>query len=93
MKQNRVPTSNGIRCPHRPEYAAGAYLDVYSGYRASSIAALIPAIEGSLTRIVSDLDSAASVPDKIDHAIDRAIRTAAELHFEGMWGWQPPRAQ
>ena len=21
MKQNQVPTSNGIRCPHRPEYA------------------------------------------------------------------------
>jgi len=24
MKQNRVPTSNGIRCPHRPEYAEKA---------------------------------------------------------------------
>jgi hypothetical protein len=65
--------------------AREAYLGVYSGYRGSSIAALIPAIEGSLTRIVSDLDPAASAPDKIDHAINRAIRTAAELHFEGMW--------
>jgi hypothetical protein len=65
--------------------AREAYLGVYSGFRASSIAALIPAIEGSLTRIVSDLDPAASAPDKIDHAINRAIRTAAELHFEGMW--------
>jgi hypothetical protein len=65
--------------------AREAYLGVYSGYRASSIAALIPAIEGRLTRIVSDLDPAASAPDKIDHAINRAIRTAAELHFEGMW--------
>lgn len=65
--------------------AREAYLGVYSGYRASSIAALIPAIEGSLTRIVSDLDPSATAPDKIDHAINRAIRTAADLHFEGMW--------
>jgi hypothetical protein len=65
--------------------AREAYLGVYSGYRASNIAALIPAIEGSLTRIVSDLDPAASASDKIDHAVNRAIRTAADLHFEGMW--------
>ena len=65
--------------------AREAYLGVYSGYRASSIAALIPAIEGSLTRIVSDMPSNAGAPDKIDHAINRAIRTAAQLHFEGMW--------
>jgi hypothetical protein len=62
-----------------------AYLGFYSGYKASSIGALIPAIEGSLTRIVSDLAPAASAPDKIDQAINRAIRTAADLHFEGMW--------
>jgi len=65
--------------------AREAYLGVYSGYRAASIAALIPAIEGSLTRIVSDLAPHATAPEKIDHAIDRAIRTAADLHFEGMW--------
>ena len=65
--------------------AREAYLGVYSGYRASSIAALIPAIEGSLTRIVSDLGTRATAPEKIDHAINRAIRTAADLHFEGMW--------
>jgi hypothetical protein len=65
--------------------AREAYLGVYSGYRASSIAALIPAIEGSLTRIVSDMAADASTPDKIDHAVNRAIRTAAQLHFEGMW--------
>lgn len=62
-----------------------AYLGVYSGYTASSIAALIPAIEGSLTRIVADLPAHASAADKIDHAIDRAIGTAAQLHFDGMW--------
>jgi hypothetical protein len=65
--------------------AREAYLGGYSGYRASCIAALIPAIEGSLTRIVSDLDPATTAPDKIDHAINRAIRTAADLHFAGMW--------
>jgi hypothetical protein len=65
--------------------AREAYLGVYSGYRASSIAALIPAIEGGLTRIVSDMDPQATAPEKIDHAINRAIQTAARLHFEGMW--------
>lgn len=65
--------------------AREAYLGFYSGHKASSIAALIPAIEGSLTRMVADLNPDASVPDKIDHAIDRAIRTAADLHFDGMW--------
>ncbi|MGS0014532.1 hypothetical protein ACUOIJ_25055, partial [Escherichia coli] len=65
--------------------AREAYLGVYSGYRASSIAALFPAIEGSLTRIVTGLPESAKAPEKIDHAIDRAIKTAADLHFEGMW--------
>lgn len=65
--------------------AREAYLGVYSGYRASSIAALIPAIEGGLTRIVSDLGPQATAPEKIDHAINRAIQTAAQLHFDGMW--------
>jgi hypothetical protein len=65
--------------------AREAYLGFYSGYKASSIAALIPAIEGSLTRIVAHLSPDAPAPDKIDHAINRAIRTAADLHFDGMW--------
>jgi hypothetical protein len=65
--------------------AREAYLGVYGGYRASSIAALIPAIEGSLTRIVSDMAPNATAPDKIDHAINRAIQTAAKMHFEKLW--------
>lgn len=65
--------------------AREAYLGVFSGYKASSIAALIPAIEGSLTRMVSDLARPATTPEKIDHAINRAIGTAADLHFDGMW--------
>jgi hypothetical protein len=65
--------------------AREAYLAFYSGYRASSIAALIPAIEGSLTRIVSEMESNLTVVDKIDRAIDRAIGCAARLHFDQMW--------
>jgi hypothetical protein len=65
--------------------AREAYLGVFSGYKASSIAALIPAIEGSLTRMVSDLAPSATTPEKIDHAINRATGTAANLHFDGMW--------
>jgi hypothetical protein len=65
--------------------AREAYLGAYSGYWATSVGALIPAIEGSLTRIVSDLGTKATAPDKIDHAVNRAIETAAQLHFEHMW--------
>jgi hypothetical protein len=65
--------------------AREAYLAFYSGYRASSIAALIPAIEGCLTRIVSENESDLSVSDKIDRVIQRAIGCAARLHFEQMW--------
>ena len=65
--------------------AREAYLAFYSGYRASSIAALIPVIEGSLTRIVSGIGADLSVSDKIDRAINNAIECAARLHFEQMW--------
>ncbi len=65
--------------------AREAYLGAYSGYWAASVAALIPAIEGSLTRIVSDMDARTTAGAKIDRAINRAIGTAAHLHFERMW--------
>jgi hypothetical protein len=65
--------------------AREAYLAFYSGYRASSIAALIPAIEGSLSRIASQSEQDVPIPTKIDRVIDRAIATAAKLHFEQMW--------
>ncbi|MDD2722350.1 MAG: hypothetical protein PHH47_13690 [Gallionella sp.] len=65
--------------------AREAYLGAYSGYWASSVGALIPAFEGSLTRIVSDLSADAAAWDKIDHAVNRAIGTAAQLHFDRMW--------
>jgi hypothetical protein len=65
--------------------AREAYLGAYSGYWATSVGALIPAIEGSLTRIVSDISVQATAGEKIDHAVNRAIRTAAQLHFDRMW--------
>ncbi|MFD0912719.1 hypothetical protein [Methylophilus luteus] len=65
--------------------AREAYLGAYSGYWATSVGTLIPAIEGSLTRIVSDLGEKATTTEKIDYAINRAIETAAQLHFDRMW--------
>jgi len=59
--------------------AREAFLAFYSGYRASSISALIPAIEGSLTRIVSGSESDLPISTKIDRVIDRAIEGAARL--------------
>ena len=70
-----------IFCP----LAREAYLAFYSGYRASSIAALIPAIEGTLSRIVAHAGDNLTLPDKVDRAISRAIERAASLHFEDMW--------
>lgn len=65
--------------------AREAYLGAYSGHWATSVGALIPAIEGSLTRIVADLGVKATASDKIDRAVNRAIETAAQLHFDHMW--------
>jgi hypothetical protein len=64
--------------------AREAYLAFYSGYRAASVAALIPAIEGALTRIVEGGDEL-KPGEKIDRAIDKAIALAAEQHFKKMW--------
>lgn len=63
--------------------AREAYLAFYSGYRASSIASLIPLIEGSLTRIVPDPDL--NLTDRINRVVSPAIDNAAEIHFEKMW--------
>lgn len=65
--------------------AREAYLAFYSGYRASSIAALIPVIEGSLTRIVSSIGGDLPISEKVDRAVNRAIECAARLHFGNMW--------
>ena len=65
--------------------AREAYLAFYSGYRASSISALIPALEGALTRIVSQGGGEPTIAEKIDQAIDRAIECAARQHFYRTW--------
>lgn len=78
-----MPRAHSLKefCP----LAREAYLAFYSGYRASSISALIPVIEGSLTRIVSDSGGDLAIATKVDRAINRAIQTAARLHFDRMW--------
>lgn len=78
-----MPEARSLKefCP----LARESFLAFFSGYRASSIAALIPAVEGALTRIVSDADTDLPISQKVDHAIDRSIATAARLHFDGMW--------
>ncbi len=78
-----MPQAHSLRefCP----LAREAYLAFYSGYRASSIAALIPVIEGSLTRIVSGIGTSLSLSDKIAQAFKRAIEYAARIHFEQIW--------
>jgi hypothetical protein len=78
-----MPKAHSLQefCP----IAREAYLAFYSGYRASSISALIPAIEGGLTRIVSGGGADLPIYTRIDRAVDRAIECAARLHFEEMW--------
>jgi hypothetical protein len=65
-------------------FAREAYLAFYAGHRASSIAALIPVMEGALRRI-SEKDGKVPVPEQIDRIIDRACAFAARLHFDGHW--------
>jgi hypothetical protein len=78
-----MPQSRSLRdfCP----LAREAYLAFYSGYKASGIAALIPAIEGAITRIASAEHADLAIPDKIERVFDRAFWTCARLHFESMW--------
>jgi hypothetical protein len=77
-----MPSAHSLKefCP----IAREAYLAFYSGYRASSISALIPVIEGGLTRIVpGNADRRTNA--KIDRVVDGAIHTAARINFEQMW--------
>ncbi|KAA0070009.1 hypothetical protein [Tardiphaga sp. P9-11] len=61
--------------------AREAYLAFYSGYRSSSIAALIPTLEGGLSRIRPHTRSE-KLFVRIDRIFDKAIATASEWHFE-----------
>lgn len=64
--------------------AREAYLAFYSGHRASSVAALIPVIEGGIERIASATPGL-NYLDAIDKVIDRACNLAADLYYEKMW--------
>lgn len=77
-----IPKSRTL-APFAP-IAREAYLAFYAGHRASSIAALIPVMEGALNGI-SEENGNLPVPDQIDHVIDRACMLAARLHFDGNW--------
>lgn len=63
-----------------------AYLSCYSGYSASSIAALIPVVEGALRRISRQAPDT-PIKDQVDIVFDKACERAARLHFDG--GWVP----
>lgn len=64
--------------------AREAYLAFYGGYRASSVAALIPIIEGGIRRIASATPNLKPL-EALDKVVDRACDLAADLHFNGMW--------
>lgn len=64
--------------------AREAYLAFYSGHRASSIAALIPTIEGALDSIVSEYPQL-TPKEKINKVFDDVIQKEAEIYFDKMW--------
>lgn len=65
--------------------AREAYLAFYAGYKSASIAALIPAIEGAITRILPKEMQSLATLEKVNRVVEGAIQHAAELHYEGMW--------
>lgn len=78
-----IPNSESLR--DFASIAREAYLAFYSGHRASSIAALIPTIEGALTRIFSDDKSNLSPQEKISKIFDKSIKKASRIYFNDMW--------
>lgn len=64
--------------------AREAFLAFYSGHRASSVAALMPVIEGGIKRISSATPDL-NYLDAIDMVINQACDRAADLYFENMW--------
>lgn len=65
--------------------AREAYLAFYAGYKSASIAALIPAIEGAITRMLPPEMQSLSIVDKVDRAVNGAIEYASDIYYEGMW--------
>lgn len=65
--------------------AREAYLAFYAGYKSASIAALIPAIEGAITRILPPEMQSLRTMEKVDKAVDGAITCSSEIYYDGMW--------
>lgn len=65
--------------------AREAYLAFYAGYKSASIAALIPAIEGAISKILPKETQSLATMERVNKAVAGAISNAAEIHFEGMW--------
>lgn len=65
--------------------AREAYLAFYAGYKSASIAALIPAIEGAITRILPREMQSLPTMEKVNKAVEGAIHYAADLYYDGMW--------
>lgn len=64
-----------------------AYLAFFSGYRASSIAALIPILEGAIKRI-ANAGAGAQIGHEIDRVFEKAFTRASSWHFYGLWAPQ-----
>lgn len=64
-----------------------SFLAFYGGYRASSIAALIPLVEAAVSRIAKDVGGGEDLTtvDAVDTAIASAIEKATSIYFEGAW--------
>ncbi|HJL06708.1 MAG TPA: hypothetical protein RMH85_33410 [Polyangiaceae bacterium LLY-WYZ-15_(1-7)] len=64
-----------------------SFLAFYSGYRASSIAALIPLVESAVSRIAKEAGGGQDLTtvDAVEKAVASAIDKATSIYFEGSW--------
>ncbi|MBF7143069.1 MULTISPECIES: hypothetical protein [Pseudomonas] len=65
--------------------AREAFLAFYAGYKAASIAALIPAIEGAISKILPPETHALATMERVNRVIEGAVQYAADIHYEEMW--------
>ncbi|QEU31504.1 hypothetical protein [Pseudomonas luteola] len=65
--------------------AREAFLAFYAGYKAASIASLIPAIEGAISKILPDETHGLATMERVNRAVAGAISYAANIHYDGMW--------
>lgn len=65
--------------------AREALLAFYAGYKAASIASLIPAIEGAISRILPAEAQSLATMERVNKSIKGAVGYAAELHYGEIW--------